>query len=117
MQGRTLPAQKLRLLRALTSKRGQVVETRKRLLAQVKAQGKLGMADLLDDLDNTLKTALMVWIFPTMIALQARDVSFVAFQRTKIVDLDRRFPGHMIRKGQLAQTRIPAFKQFAALAA
>ena len=37
--GRNLPHEKLRLLRALTSKRGQLVEIRKRLLAQVAAQG------------------------------------------------------------------------------
>ena len=38
--GRNLPHEKLRLLRALTSKRGQLVETRKRLLAQVAAQAR-----------------------------------------------------------------------------
>ena len=36
--GRALPAQKLRFIRALTSRRGQIVETRKRLLAQTKAR-------------------------------------------------------------------------------
>jgi transposase len=50
--GRTLPAQKLRLLRALTSKRGQLVETRKRLLAQIKAQEKLGTSENFAAIDS-----------------------------------------------------------------
>jgi len=56
--GRVLPNEKLRLLRALTSKRGQVVETRKRLLAQIKAHGKLGSAELFDAMDAELKGLL-----------------------------------------------------------
>lgn len=56
--GRCLPHGKLRLLRALTSKRGQLVETRKRLLAQVKAHGKLGTADMFADMDRDLKKLL-----------------------------------------------------------
>lgn len=56
--GRVLPHEKLRLLRALTSKRGQLVETRKRLLAQIKAQGKLGSADMFDAMDAELKGLL-----------------------------------------------------------
>ena len=46
--GRVLPHGKLRLIRALSSKRGQLVETRKRLLAQIKAHGKLGSADMFE---------------------------------------------------------------------
>lgn len=56
--GRVLPHEKLRLLRALTSKRRQVVETRKRLLAQIKAHGKLGSADMFDVMDAELKGLL-----------------------------------------------------------
>lgn len=56
--GHCLPHGKLRLLRALTSKRGQLVETRKRLLAQVKAHEKLGTADMFADMDRDLKTLL-----------------------------------------------------------
>ncbi|MEM5500433.1 IS110 family transposase [Ahrensia kielensis] len=56
--GRSLPAQKLRFLRALTSKRGQLVETRKRLLLQIKAQIKLYTADLFDGADDALKALL-----------------------------------------------------------
>lgn len=56
--GRCLPAQKLRLLRALTSKRGQLVETRKRLLMQIKAQAKLGSKGMFADMDHSLKALL-----------------------------------------------------------
>jgi transposase len=56
--GRALPHEKIRLLRALVSKRGQLVETRKRLLAQIKAHGKLGSADMFEAMDMDLKTLL-----------------------------------------------------------
>lgn len=56
--GRTLPHEKIRLIRALTSKRGQLVETRKRLLAQIKAHGKLGSADMFETMDADLKGLL-----------------------------------------------------------
>ncbi len=56
--GRCLPAEKLRLLRAMTSKRGQLVETRKRFLAQIKAHEKLGTADAFADIDSALKVLL-----------------------------------------------------------
>ena len=56
--GRVLPHEKLRLLTALTSKRGQVVETRKRLLAQIKAHVKLGSAEMFDAMDAELKGLL-----------------------------------------------------------
>ncbi|UOA25476.1 hypothetical protein DSM107133_00148 [Pseudosulfitobacter sp. DSM 107133] len=56
--GRTLPHEKIRLLRALVSKRGQLVETRKRLLAQIKAHAKLGSDDLFDVMDGDLKDLL-----------------------------------------------------------
>jgi transposase len=52
--GRTLPAQKLRILRALTSKRGQLVEARKRLLAQIKARKKQGLGEPFEDMDAAL---------------------------------------------------------------
>lgn len=53
--GRGLPAEKLRLLRALTSKRAQLVEMRKRLLAQIRAHQKLGTAVMFEDVDSELK--------------------------------------------------------------
>jgi len=56
--GRTLPAKKLRLLRALTSKRSQLVETRKRLVAQIKAHRKLGTAESFAVMDSDLKGLL-----------------------------------------------------------
>jgi transposase len=56
--GRSLPAEKLRLLRALASKRAQLVEMRKRLLAQIKAHRKLGTAAMFDEIDTELKARL-----------------------------------------------------------
>ena len=56
--GRSLPAEKLRLLRALASKRSQLVEMRKRLLAQIRAHQKLGTAAMFDDIDTDLKARL-----------------------------------------------------------
>jgi transposase len=56
--GRDLPHEKIRLLRSLVSKRGQLVETRKRLLAQIKAHEKLGSADTFEALDAELKDLL-----------------------------------------------------------
>lgn len=56
--GRTPPNEKIRLIRALTSKRGQLVETRKRLLAQIKAHGELGSADMFEAMDADLKGPL-----------------------------------------------------------
>ena len=53
--GRNLPAEKLRLLRALTSKRSQLVEMRKRLLAQIRAHQKLGTAAMFEDIDTEMK--------------------------------------------------------------
>ena len=56
--GRSLPHEKIRILRALTSKRGQLVETRKRLLAQIKAHEKQGSTDLFITMDADLKGLL-----------------------------------------------------------
>ncbi len=56
--GRSLPHEKLRLLRALTTKRGQLVETRKRLPAQIKAHRKLATADMFIEMDAELKELL-----------------------------------------------------------
>jgi len=53
--GRSLPAEKLRPLRALTTKRAQLVEMRKRLLAQIGAHQKLGTAVMFEDVDTDLK--------------------------------------------------------------
>ena len=56
--GRRLPHEKLRYLRALTSKRGQLVEIRKRLLMQIKAHEKLGSADMFAGMDGDLRVLL-----------------------------------------------------------
>lgn len=56
--GRCLPHEKLRLLRSLTGKRAQLVETRKRLLAQIKARRKQGMGAPFEQMDADLKTLL-----------------------------------------------------------
>ena len=53
--GRSLPAEKLRILRALTTKRAQLVEMRKRFLAQIRAHQKLGTAMMFEDVDTKLK--------------------------------------------------------------
>ena len=60
--GRTLPAEHLRLLRALTTSRAQVVEMRKRLLAQIRALWKSGAAELFEDIDVKLKERLDIAI-------------------------------------------------------
>ncbi len=52
---RSLPAEKLRLLRALTSKRAQLVKMRKRLLVQIRAHQKLGIGVLFEGVDTELK--------------------------------------------------------------
>jgi len=53
--GRSLPAEKIRLLRALMAKRAQLVEMRKRLLAQIRAHQKLGTAAMFVHIDTELK--------------------------------------------------------------
>ena len=53
--GRSLPAEKLRIFRALTTKRAQLVEMRKRFLAQIRAHQKLGTAMMFEDVDTELK--------------------------------------------------------------
>ena len=56
--GRRLPTRKLRLHKAFTSKRAQIVEMRKRLLAQIRAHQKLGTAWMFDSVDTDLKARL-----------------------------------------------------------
>ena len=56
--GRTFPARVLRLIGALTSKRSQLVETRKRLMAQIKAHRKLGTAERFAVMDSDLNGLL-----------------------------------------------------------
>lgn len=56
--GRQLPYKKLRLLRALTTKRSQLVEARKRLLAQIKACEKQVHTPLFITMDTELRLCL-----------------------------------------------------------
>ena len=56
--GRALPLEKVRLLRALTSKRAQLVETRKRLLMQIRAQDRLRVAEAFAGMDAALTDLL-----------------------------------------------------------
>lgn len=56
--GHVLSAQKLRFLRALTSKRDQLVGKRKRLLAQIKAPHKQGVDEPFQEMDTALRLLL-----------------------------------------------------------
>lgn len=56
--GRTLPDEKLQLLRALTVRRAQMVDARKRLSAQISARRKQGVNAELEDMDSSLKAFL-----------------------------------------------------------
>jgi len=89
--GRNLPQEKLRRLRALVSKRAQLVETRKRLLAQIKAQGKLGSAEMFDAMDGELKDLLDRQIA----GLEARIEQIIATEESlaTTADILRSVPG------------------------
>lgn len=56
--GRSLPGEKLRVLRALTTRRAQIVEMRKRLVAQIGAPTRQGVAADLEAMDAYLRTML-----------------------------------------------------------
>lgn len=56
--GRTLPSENLRVLRALTTRRAQIVDMRKRLSTQIAARRKQGLADDVEEMDDTLKALL-----------------------------------------------------------
>jgi transposase len=56
--GRRLPSAKLRVLRTLTTRRAQIVEMRKRLLAQIGARTRQGVAADLEARDGDLKAML-----------------------------------------------------------
>ncbi|MCP4933913.1 MAG: IS110 family transposase [bacterium] len=89
--GRCLPAGKLRLLRALTSKRTQLVETRKRLLLQIKAQVKLDTTNLFADIDDALKTLLDCQIVELENQIETLIADDVELSRS--VDILRSVPG------------------------
>ena len=56
--GRTLPSENLRILRALTTRRAQIVDMRKRLVAQITARRKQDIPADLEDMDDALKAML-----------------------------------------------------------
>lgn len=89
--GRVLPHEKLHLLRALSSNRGQLLETRKRLLAQIKAHGKLGSADMFDAMNAELKDLLDRQIAGLEVRIEQTLTSDDELART--VDILRSVPG------------------------
>ena len=72
--GRRLPSEKLRVLRALTTRRAQTVEMRKRLIAQIGARTKQDVAAELEALDGDLRTMLEIQIH----ALEQRIAGILA---------------------------------------
>ncbi|WP_237954470.1 transposase [Acetobacter senegalensis] len=56
--GRTLPDEKLQLLRALTVRRAQMVDARKRLSSQISARHKQDVSAESEDMDSSLKAFL-----------------------------------------------------------
>lgn len=56
--GRELPDEKLRILRTLTTRRGQLVDMRKRLKAQIGARRKQGISADVETMDDELKEVL-----------------------------------------------------------
>lgn len=89
--GRALPHKKIRLLRTLVSKRSQLVETRKRLLAQIKAHGKLGSTELFEAMDSELKDLMTHQIAD----LEVRIEQAIATEETlaTTADILRSVPG------------------------
>lgn len=89
--GRQLPAEKLRILRALTTKRAQIVEMRKRLSGQIRAREKQGVSVDIDDMDAELKA-----MFDAQIAeLECRIETAIAQEETSALkaELLRSIPG------------------------
>ena len=56
--GRRLPSENLCILRALTTRRAQIVDMRKRLLAQIAARRKQSVPADIEGMDDALKTIL-----------------------------------------------------------
>lgn len=56
--GRELPDENLRILRTLTTRRGQIVDMRKRLKAQISAREKQGVSADVKTMDDALKDVL-----------------------------------------------------------
>lgn len=56
--GRRLPSENLRILRALTTRKAQIVDIRKRLLAQIAARRKQDVPARIEGMDEDLKAML-----------------------------------------------------------
>lgn len=89
--GRELPSQNQRILRALTTKRAQIVEMRKRLSAQIRAREKQGIAADIVGMDAELKAILDLQISE----LECRIEKVIACEETSIAKarLLRSIPG------------------------
>jgi transposase len=89
--GRTLPSDNLRILRALTTRRTQIVDMRKRLLMQITAREKQGISADIEDMDDALKA-----LHDTRIGdIESRIESVIAQEKTTAVkaNLLRSIPG------------------------
>ena len=89
--GRMLPSENLRILRALTTRRAQIVDMRKRLTAQISARKKQNVPAEVEGMDEDLKTMLDTQIHD----LERRIESAIAQEETSAVkaSLLRSIPG------------------------
>jgi transposase len=88
---RRLPNENLRILRALTTKRAQIVEMRKRLCGQIGARQKQGVPASLDEMDADLKAMLDA----QLLEIESRIESAIAREETSArkAELLRSIPG------------------------
>ncbi|MCP5084121.1 MAG: IS110 family transposase [Alphaproteobacteria bacterium] len=89
--GRQLPHKRLRLLRALTGKRGQLVETRKRLLMQIKARHRHGGEAGLEQMDVDLRALLDHQV--TMLESRIEEVINTTAELNGTANILRSIPG------------------------
>jgi len=88
---RKLPTENVRILRALTTKRAQIVEMRKRLCGQIRARTKQGIPADLDHIDAELKAVLDA----QLVELENRIEIAIAWEETSAhkAGLLRSIPG------------------------
>ena len=89
--GRRLPSENLCILRALTTRRAQIVDMRKRLLAQIAARRKQSVPADIEGMDDALKTILDAQVGD----LERRIESVIAQEKTSAAKarLLRSIPG------------------------
>jgi transposase len=89
--GRRLPTENLRILRALTTRRAQIVDMRKRLLAQIAARRKQDIPADVEGMDADLRTMLDTQVSD----LEQRIESVIAHEETSAAKarLLRSIPG------------------------